>query len=323
MDKFIIKVLGTVDKYNMIKEGQTVVMGISGGYDSMSMLYALNEIKKIRHFNICAVHINHSFRDEADEDCKYVEKICEKLNIDFFGKKFDVKGYAEENKISFETAGREIRYNYFNEISHKFENCVIATAHNSNDSIESFFMHLMRGSGLSGLRGILPVRDNIIRPLIECNREEIEDFCNRNKIEIRNDVTNESDDYKRNDIRHNIVSQVIKRCSTDTLMRTMNVISADDEFIEEYVRGIKDKYILCNNGIYEIDIKKFNSLSMSVKRRIIRDILPFSNTGMIHIDECIKMAEKNYGGKYSTLPGGVKIEIRNGILKIKKPKMDN
>ena len=140
MDKFIIKVLGTIDKYNMVKEGQTVVMGISGGYDSMSMLYALNEIRKIRHFDICAVHINHAFRDEADADCEYVKNVCEKLNIQFFGKKFDVENYAKENKISFETAGRDIRYAYFKEISQKFENPVIATAHNANDSIESFFI---------------------------------------------------------------------------------------------------------------------------------------------------------------------------------------
>ena len=323
MDKFIVKVLGTIDKYNMIKEGQTAVMGISGGYDSMSMLYALNEIHKIRHFDICAVHINHSFRDEADADCEYVKDVCDNLKIPFFGKKFDVERYANENKISFETAGREIRYSYFEEISKKFENPVIATAHNANDSIESFFMHLMRGSGLSGLRGILPVRGNVIRPVIECNREEIEAFCKRNNIEIRNDITNASDDYTRNDIRHNIVSEVIKRCSTDSLMRTMDVISADDAFIEEYVAPIRDKYILCKDNIIQIDLKRFNPLHKAVKRRIIKSVLPFNNMGMIHIDECIEMANNNRGGKVSLLPNGVKIEINKGILFIRKPVTDS
>lgn len=318
MNKLVLKVLDTIDKYNMITRGQTVIAAVSGGYDSMCMLYALYDLRALRGFDMCVAHVNHDFRKEADADCSYVGSVCEKLNIPFYHTKVNVEKYAKEKGISFETAGREVRYSFFEEVGKNYGDCVIATAHNANDSIESFFMHLTRGSGLSGLKGIAPVRNGIIRPLIETERKDIEEYCNSLGIEIRHDSTNQSDDYTRNDIRHNVVAPVLERCSAKSLLRTMEVIAQEDSFMEEYALSVRDKYILCAENEWQIDVKKFNPLPVGLKRRLIKSVLPYNNTGLVHIDECIEMAKNNRGGKKSSLPNGVKIEINKGILKISK-----
>ena len=174
MNAFERHILKTVDKYNMIKRGQTVIAAVSGGYDSLCMLNVLCNIKRLRGFEVCVAHLNHMLRDEADADEEFVEKEAQRLGVKAYTKKVNVSKYAEENKISFETAGRILRYEFFEEISKNYEDTVIATAHNANDSAESMLMHLMRGSGLTGLVGIRPKTKNIIRPLIEADRIDIE-----------------------------------------------------------------------------------------------------------------------------------------------------
>ncbi len=316
MDKFIVKILKTIDKYNMIPKGSTVIAAVSGGYDSLCMLCVLNEIKKIRGFNLAAVHVNHSLRDAADSDMEYVVKTAESLGVTCKCLKADVSGYAEKNGISFETAGREIRYKFFAETAENYENALIATAHNANDSAESFFMHLLRGSGLNGLCGIAAVRGNIIRPLIETSRPEIEAYCDSHGIVPVHDITNDSDDYTRNDIRHNVMPCILSRCSIDSLLRTMEIIRSDETFCENYVKTVAKNIVLDYNGISKINIKQFNSLDKSVRRRILYGLLKDSEkqAGLIHIDSIIALAENNRGGSTVKLPGRTKITVSKGML---------
>lgn len=316
MDKFIIKVLKTIDKYGMIKKGDTVIAAVSGGYDSMCMLHILNEVRKIRGFSLAAAHVNHSLREAADSDEEYVKACAVKLGIKFHSLKADVSAYAKEKDISFETAGREIRYGFFDKVADMYENALIATAHNANDSVESFFMHLMRGSGLNGLGGISAVRGRIIRPLIEIPRQEIECWCDENGVVPVHDITNSSDDYTRNDIRHNVIPQVLKRCSIQSLLRTMDIIREDDKVCEKYVKTVAKNVILDYNGILKIDIKRFNALEKSVKRRILYELLKDreKQAGLFHIDSIISLAETNRGGSMLKLPGKTKITIKKGML---------
>lgn len=317
MDKLIIKVLSLIDRNNLIEKGQTVLLAVSGGYDSMCMLYLLDEIKKIRGFDIKVMHLNHSFREQADCDFQFVKSVSEKLGLEFFGKKVDVMQYAKEKNISFETAGREVRYQFFNEVALRFPNSVIATAHNANDNVESFFMHLMRGSGLNGLCGIAVKRDNIIRPIIELTRQEIEEYCDKNGIVPVIDITNESDDYTRNDIRHNVIPEVLKRCSIDSLIRTMDIIYEDNKFCENYVKTVAKNCIIQYNGYSKIKIKQFNLLEKSVKRRILYDFLKQDTmASVVHIDSIIDIASKNRGGSEVELPGGKAIRLNKGMLEI-------
>ena len=317
MTAFERQILKTVDKYNMIQRGQTVIAGVSGGYDSLCMLNVLCNLRKLRGFDVCVAHVNHMLRAEADADEEFVIKEAQRLGIDVYTKKVDVSKYAEDNKVSFETAGRILRYDFFNEISEKYESAVIATAHNANDSVESMLMHLMRGSGLGGLVGIRPKNENIIRPLIETMRIDIEKYCDNLGIVPRHDCTNDSDDYHRNDIRHNIAAPMLERCSIASLCRTMNVLSEEEAFLEQYTEDIRKKYVDYKDGKKVISVKEFNQLPMAVKRRLLKSEIEDSDDNqlcLVHIDDIICMAEKNYGGKQICLPGEKVAKIEKGEI---------
>lgn len=320
MNAFERHILKTVDKYNMIKRGQTVIAAVSGGYDSLCMLNVLCNIKRLRGFEVCVAHLNHMLRDEADADEEFVEKEAQRLGVKAYTKKVNVSKYAEENKISFETAGRILRYEFFEEISKNYEDTVIATAHNANDSAESMLMHLMRGSGLTGLVGIRPKTKNIIRPLIEADRIDIEKYCDENGLVPRHDCTNDSDDYHRNDIRHNILAPMLERCSLASLVRTMDVLSGEEEFLEQYTNEKISEYVVISSDEKRIRVKEFNSLSLAVRRRMLKNIIDDSREKQlctVHIDDIIAMAEKNYGGKQLCLPGGITVKLEKGFLIIK------
>lgn len=316
MNLFEQHILETIDKYGMIREGQTVIAAVSGGYDSLCMLNVLCALKRLRKFEVCAVHVNHRLREEADADEEFVKNEAQRLGIKCYSKAFDISGYAEKNKISFETAGREIRYSYFNEIVKMYQDSVIATAHNANDSAESMLMHLMRGCGLTGLTGIRAINGNIIRPLIEADRESIEKYCDEKALVPRHDVTNDTDDYRRNDIRHNILSPMLQRCSLSSLLNTMDIIAEDDGFLEEYAYEISRKIVKNTPEGTRICVKEFNELHPAVKRRILKIALGETDADnqvcLVHINEIVKMAQKNYGGKMTKLPGGRIVKIENG-----------
>lgn len=313
MNAFERHILETVDKYNMIQKGQTVIVAVSGGYDSLCMLNVLCGLRRLRGFDLCVAHVNHMLRNEADADEEFVVKECEKLGVTAYTKKFDVSKYAEQNKISFETAGRILRYKFFDEIAKNYEDTVIATAHNANDSAESMLMHLMRGSGLSGLVGIRPKTGNIIRPLIETGRKDIEKYCDANGIVPRHDCTNDSDDYHRNDIRHNILAPMLERCSLASLCRTMDVLSAEENFLRQYTEDVCCKYVNDN----KISVKEFNKLPLGIKRRLLKSVLTDTAENqlcLVHIDDIIAMAEKNHGGKGICLPNGQFVRIEKGEI---------
>ncbi len=317
MNAFERHILETVDKYNMIGRGQTVIAAVSGGYDSLCMLSVLCNLRRLRGFDVCVAHINHMLRDEADSDEDYVRNEAEKLGLDVYTKKVNVTEYARINKVSFETAGRILRYAFFEEIAKKYDSCVIATAHNANDSAESMLMHLMRGSGLTGLVGIRPKKNNLIRPLIEADRIDIEKYCDDMGIVPRHDFTNDSDDYHRNDIRHNILSPMLERCSLSSLCRTMDVLTAEEDFLEQYTKEILDKYVKTIDGHKHISVRDFNKLSLGIRRRLLRMVIddtPENQLCLVHIDDIIGMADKNYGGKQICLPGGIVVKMEKGEI---------
>ena len=149
------KVKETIKKYNLINSGDRIVLGVSGGPDSIAMLDILRQLRDEIKFEIYVVHINHNIRGkDADEDEEYVKKYCENYNIKCFSKKIDVPTIAQNEKIGTEEAGRKVRYEYFDEILQKTNSNKIGIAHNKNDKVETIIMHLLRGSGVSGLRGI-------------------------------------------------------------------------------------------------------------------------------------------------------------------------
>ncbi len=202
----IDKVRATIKKYAMIEKGDVVTVGLSGGADSVCLLHVLNEMKDELGFTLKAAHINHGIRGaEADSDENFVKNLCEKYKVELTVFHKNIPLESKKTGESEETCGRRIRYECFSSFDGK-----TATAHNLTDSIETTVFNLARGSSLKGACGIPAVRDNIIRPLIECKSEEIRDFCKDNGLEYVIDSTNLETQYTRNYIRHEILPRLEK-----------------------------------------------------------------------------------------------------------------
>lgn len=315
------KVLETINKYNLIKSGDFLIVGVSGGPDSICLLHILNELKKELHFKLCVAHINHMIRKEADDETKYVEEFCKKLGIDIFIKKANVLKIAKKEKKGTEETGRNIRYEFFDEVAKKTGANKIATAHNNNDKVETILMNILRGSGTSGLKGFSPIRDNkYIKPLIDCSRDEIEEYCKKNKLDPKYDKSNEENKYIRNKIRNIIIPYIQKEFNPNifkTINRLSDVVTEEETYINKLV---KDKYkeIIISNNKEEIilDLKKFNDLELVIKRKVIlytiNEILDTTQgIEKVNIDDIIKLCENNIGNKFLTPIQNIKILVKN------------
>ncbi len=196
------KVLMALNRFSMLEKGDNVTVALSGGADSMALLHLLFCERERLGITVFAAHLNHSLRgEESDRDENFVREYCEKMGIPLFTETADVALYAKQNGKSIEEAARDIRYDFLSRVSKG----KVATAHTASDNAETVLINLSRGTALKGACGIPPVRDNFIRPLIFCTRQEIEEYCDKNEIPFVTDSTNLSDDYTRNKIRHNVI----------------------------------------------------------------------------------------------------------------------
>src|SRR5512143_746742 len=174
---FLEKVKTTIGKYSMLSGGETVLVGLSGGPDSVCLLSVLNALKEELHLKLHAVYVDHGLRpDETRDEIEFCRKRCERMSIPFTSKAIIVKSYAKEQGMNMQEAARELRYRIFDELFHEIKADRIGLGHTADDQMETFFMRFFRGSGPRGLAGIPPVRAKIIRPLIEKERQEIEEF---------------------------------------------------------------------------------------------------------------------------------------------------
>ncbi len=325
------KILNTIKKYELIKDGDNIVVGVSGGPDSMALLNSLIEIKQTSNikFNIVVAHINHMIRAEADEETKYVQEFCEQKNIKCFIKKEKVEEIAKNDKIGTEEAGRKVRYSFFNEVAKKVNANKIATAHNSNDNAETVLMNIIRGSGTSGLKGIEPIRENkYIRALIECTRIEIEEYCEEQNLKPRIDKSNMENIYTRNKIR-NLLIPYIEEKFNPNIISSLNKLSElaanENSFIEKKVeesyRQVLIEEMLGNKELNRkkeiiLDLKKFNKLDLVIKNRLMlytigRVLGTSKNIEKVHIEDLVKLCNNNIGNKYLTPNKNIKVMVNN------------
>lgn len=314
------KVLETIKKYNLIESGDKIVLGVSGGPDSISMLDIFNEIKNELNFEIVVAHINHMIRAEAIDDEKYVSDYCQKHDIEFYAKRINVLQVANDQKIGTEEAGRKVRYEFFDEVLQNTSANKIAIAHNKNDKIETIIMHLLRGSGLSGLKGIQPKRnDKYIRPLIECEREEIETYCEENKLDPCIDKTNFENEYTRNKIRNVVIPYVKKEFNPnviETFDRLSQVATEESNYIDSQTQKAYKKLLIEKTETQiTLNLKEFNEQEKVIKNRIILLVtkeLMGSSQGIerIHIEDIIKLCNNNVGNKFLTPNKNIKFLIK-------------
>ncbi|MBQ8502799.1 MAG: tRNA lysidine(34) synthetase TilS [Clostridia bacterium] len=227
----ICKVKRTIEKYDLLSQVKTVAVGVSGGADSMCLLSILGSLKEEYGIIIKAVHLNHNLRgEEAKRDESFVREYCALHGIELAVFSEDIAALSKKTGMGEEECGRMIRYRVFGEM-----NCdAVATAHSLSDSIETLLFNLSRGTALKGLCGIPAKREpNIIRPLIECTRKEIEDYCEKNHVPYITDSSNLSDDYMRNHIRHNLIPDIskINEGYENNIARCISSLSEDDDFL--------------------------------------------------------------------------------------------
>jgi tRNA(Ile)-lysidine synthase len=316
------KILEIIKRYNLIENGDKIVVGVSGGPDSITLLNILKNIKEkeIIKFNLVVCHINHMIREEAVSDEKYVEEYCKKNNIEFFVKRIKVEEMAEKEKIGTEEAGRKARYEFFNEILNKTNANKIATAHTANDNAETVLMNIIRGSGTLGLKGIEAKSGKLIRPLIECKRSEIEKYCKDENLNPRIDKTNFENIYTRNKVRNMLIPYIENNFNPniiEAINRLSDLSKQENDFLEKLTKEAYEK-ILVEQKKNEIilDLNSFNSQEIVIKNRLVLytiNILFGTRSGIEkkHIEDIIKLCSNNIGNKFLIPNKKVKILVKN------------
>jgi tRNA(Ile)-lysidine synthase len=230
----IASVEALIVRHEMIEPGSGVLCGISGGPDSVAMLFILNDLKSELDFRLSVAHLDHALRPESARDAEFVRELADGLGVESRAKRVDVRSFAARKKISVEEAGRKARYSFFEEQRIAVGALSIATGHQRNDSLETFFLRVFRGSTLTGLGGIAPIRGRIIRPLIESGREEIVGFLRENNIPFLNDPTNLNSDTDRNFVRNQLIPTICRRFPDfeAPLERTMDLVRQEELFLD-------------------------------------------------------------------------------------------
>ena len=322
-DKHIMlnKVKNTIEKFNMIESNDKILIAVSGGPDSISLLNILYEVK----YNICVAHINHGLRENANIDEKFVLNFCSEKNIPCFIKKVNLKEML--NGMTTEEAGRKVRYDFFYEVM-KNENCTkIATAHNSNDNAETVLMNIIRGSGISGLKGIEPIRENIIRPLIEITRKEIEEYCEENNLNQRHDESNDELLYTRNKIRLKVIPYVEENINSNVvnnINRLSEIVSEEEKFINnEVAKCYEEIFIAEEEKKIIFNLKKFNTLDVVLRKRLIKKSIinllgNAKDIEKVHINDIVKLCENNIGGKFLMPNKNIRVTVIKGRIEYEK-----
>ena len=307
----LTKVYKFITDNKMVTQGDTVVCGLSGGADSVTLLICMCELSEKLHIYVEALHVNHCLRGaESDSDQQFCQELCKMLDVPFLAVSCDVSSYAVQHSLSTEEAARVLRYDIFKEYS---KGKRLATAHNANDNLETVILNLARGTGIKGLAGIPPVRGNIVRPLLTVTRQEIEAFLSEHSQTFVTDSTNLSDDYTRNKIRHKILPLLgeINISAVETSINSINTLREENAFIEELT---DEAMTNCRNGN---SLNGLDGYSAVIRKRCISRLLtekklPYSHKRLEEADNVIVN-----GGKIN-ISGDVYMIGANGSLELKK-----
>lgn len=291
-------------------EGKKLLCAVSGGADSMCMLHLLRACG----IELGVAHYEHGIRgEESLRDAKFVERYCRRNKIPFFIAHGNVPAYARTRGIGLEEAARELRYSFLERTRQEQGYDLIATAHNADDNAETLLMNLIRGSGARGLSGIPMQRGNIVRPMLKVSREEIEDYVRYKKIAHVEDSSNQSDDYTRNLIRHQIMP-VAKRINprfTEAAARTAELMRRDEEALSIFAGAFAA--VNLQNGA--LSLKTLAVTPPAVAARMLRQLMP--GLSMKHVDSILTFARgEGYG--LMNLPGHIIIRDQ-GRLYLRQP----
>ena len=315
----IEKVLKFIEKYHMIVKGDKVIAGISGGADSVFLLFVLLELQKRLGIDIVSVHINHGIRGAAaDADEQFVRELCVRHGVESVVYHENVELIAKNRKQSLEEAGRTVRREAFEKALLKYGGTKIAMAHHQNDNAETLLMNLARGAGLKGLGGIRPVNGKVIRPLLCLSRQEIEVYLQEKGCSYCLDETNEGDEYTRNRIRHMVIpvlEEQVNKKAVRHMNEAMERILEQQEYMEVQTDEAFGKCVgLTSGGMLKIQKKEFERQHPAIQKQLVlRCLAEISgserNISQIHVKAVLSLFRMQCG-KRRDLPYGVSA-VRN------------
>ncbi len=322
------KVEKTLQKFNMLKCNDRVVVAVSGGPDSVALVYLLNRLKGKWRLYLHLAHLNHMIRkDEADSDSMFVQGLARRLNLPLTCESIEVKDFAKAEKLSLEEAARKVRYDFLLKVASENHAPKIALGHNRDDQAETVLMRFLRGSGISGLRGIPPKREInsclVIRPLIEIRRCEILHFLSAKDIPFRTDSSNLNNLYFRNRIRNLLLPTLEKSFNPsikEMLVNFAENISEDFDFLQK--TGQKKFRAVCsrlNETKVVIDIKKFSRLHKALQKLVARSAIKELKGDVRRIDyrhwkELEDLVANRPNSSIVDLPGGVSVSKKGANL---------
>lgn len=319
----------TIARYGMFGTGDSVLVAVSGGSDSVALVHILHTIAGDYSLQLAVAHLNHCLREPAsDRDAEFVAALANKLDVPFYPEKKDVRAFQRRRHLSPEDAARQVRYEFYDAVAVKGGFNKIALGHHSDDNAELVLMNLLRGSGPLGLSGIAPVRDSkIVRPLIHLKRSEILAYVSAKNIAFVTDASNTDPAYRRNLVRHHLIPELKKSYNpaiVSSLNRLGEILQAEDQWMDQALEPVFADSILdqTSDGI-RLDLSKFNKMHRAAGRRIIRKAIlrvkhDLQRIAFSHVDAVFDLAGKTRTGGFLDLPDGIRVIKDAAGLTVKK-----
>ncbi len=313
MNRFENTVLNYIRANKMAVSGDKILVGFSGGADSVALLLVLYKLKELLGTELVAVHVNHGIREEAGEDADFTRRFCEERNIRYYLVEEDVPEIARENKLTEEEAGRNVRYKAFRTIAENEGAAKIAVAHHRNDVAETLLLNLLRGTGLHGAGAIRPVRDNVIRPLLCVTRQEIEEYLGEEGISFCHDATNDENIHTRNKVRNELIPYMTENINAEAvkhLCRAAADFALADDFISKVTGEFFDKACTYDGKSVKIELKKLKSGDLFIQKNVILKCFELltpnrKDITASHVDAVADIMESESGTASVDLPYGL------------------
>jgi tRNA(Ile)-lysidine synthase len=295
---FLDQVNRTVDLYHLLEKGDHLIVGVSGGVDSMVLLHVLSTYRQEFALSLVVAHVNHGLRpDESGREADLVQRESERLGLPFEYGQFDVAEFQRATGLSLQDAARRIRYHFFKSLCLKYHARKIALGHNADDQVETVFLRLMRGSGLKGLKGMLPIRDGkVIRPLLEVWRKEIESFATENHIPFFLDSSNLKKKYLRNRLRLDLIPLIEREYQFNlktVVLRTSSILREENDYLEREAEDVCQKIVREERDVLSFRFSEYKSLHKAIQRRVLQKALDKIHSG--------DMSEELEGWEISTI----------------------
>ncbi len=314
------KVLAYIREKKLVSPGEKVLVAVSGGADSVCLLYVLEGLKQELGIDLHIAHMNHRLRGrDAEADARYVAGLAKRLGILATVESRDVKVYQEQHRLSLEEAAREVRYDFLSSVAKEAGARKVAVGHTADDHIETLLMHLIRGSGMNGLRGLKPATNlkvsggslTVIRPLLCLSRQEAVAYCRARGLKPHLDISNLSVEPLRNKVRHNLIPELKKYNSqiSQALLRLSRTSADDLDFIDAEARRLMNSVLKVSKDSVVIEKKSFLVLYPALQRRLLRLSIE-SLLGSLkdieagHIEDIIEALDKP-AGRAIGLPFGL------------------